>query len=146
MLIAWQPTPHFIFQPTKIKRPCTVKRKNAGRKLAHACKFASIRGSSECVPTKIGHLLPARAGIWHLNETSPRVGCGGRLVAACRIDFLLFSLPLLRRWLRASRPNAHQGSASGTRRKRCPEPPTRFPPNRTRGGQTIARERNGASR
>ena len=37
-------------------------------------------------------------------------------------------------------PRKHQGSASGKRNKGCPEPPTKSPPNRTRGSQSSATE------
>ena len=86
-----------------------------------------IRGSSEYVPPRIGHPLPARAGFWHLNQTSPRVGYGGRLVGACRIDFFLFSLSLPRRWMRAvlKRQWKEDDRASGTSNEVSARPNTR---------------------
>ena len=79
------------------------------------------------MPTKIGDLLPARAGGWQLNQTSPRVWCGGRLVGACRIDFFLFSLSLPRRWMRAvlKRQWKEDDRASGTSNEVSARPNTR---------------------
>ena len=99
-----------------------------------------IRGSSEYVPPRIGHPLPARAGFWHLNQTSPRVGCGGRLVGACRIDFLLFPLALPWRWLEATpkapglRQRKEKNKASGTSNEVSAKPNTQEPDDHKGGG------------
>ena len=79
------------------------------------------------MPTKIGDLLPVRAGGWQLNQTSPRVWCGGRLLGACRIDFFLFSLSLPRRWMRAvlKRQWKEDDRASGTSNEVSARPNTR---------------------
>ena len=100
------------------------------RRWAQTCTCVQVclrTGASKYMPTKIGDLLPARAGGWQLNQTSPRVWCGGRLVGACRIDFFLFSLSLPRRWMRAvlKRQWKEDDRASGTSNEVSARPNTR---------------------
>ena len=105
----------------------TVQKK---RRWAQTCTCVQVclhTGASEYMPTKIGDLLPVRAGGWQLNQTSPRVWCGGRLLGACRIDFFLFSLSLPRRWMRAvlKRQRKEDDRASGTSNEVSARPNTR---------------------
>ena len=83
------------------------KRKERWRKLAHACKFASIRRSSASLPTKTRSLLPGAIYSGSLDSPLPRLPAWQKPRGGPGYPALLAPLPLPRQsamaWQRADR-------------------------------------------